>query len=349
MDTVDGRGRISIPTARVLMVGAGAVGQVYGYFLQRGSAIVDVLARPRQREELQAGTALYRMRGKRKRQPLMFRPTTVHTDPVRAAEVDYDQIWLCISTTALEAGLREGGLDHLLADAGSATIVVLQNGLHVAELLEPHVNERQVVNGGIAMVAYQAPLTEEEVDAPGVAFYLPVPQPFTGRDAESVVAMLDHGGCPAEVTEDTALTMAFGSATLMPTVAALEGAGWKLSKLRSSRWAKLAARGASEARAVVSEETGERAPPALSLVVSPTLKLLSMVAPVVAPFELEIYLKYHFNKVHDQTVRLIEDYGARARAHGLAHGALDELLRVVGQRSVRTGGAAGGAATSSTL
>ncbi len=325
MDTVDGRGRKSKPQPRVLIVGAGAVGQVYGFFLQRGGAIVDVLARPRQKEELAEGAILYKMKGKRGREPMVFQPSIVHTDPRTTTEVQYDQVWLCVSSTALEKGLDGGGLDVVLEHAGSATVVVLQNGLHIPAMLAPHVAERQVVSGGIMMVSYQAPLIEGEVDQPGVAFYIPGPQPFTGRDAKRVVQLLEAGDCRAEEVDDARTTMAFSSATLMPTITALEGAGWEFSKLRHGPWAKLASAAATEARDVVAAETGKSAPAALNLVVSPTLKVVSMLAPIFAPFEVEIYLKYHFTKVHDQTVLLIDDYIARAERLGTANEALTTL------------------------
>ena len=337
MDTVDGRGRKSKPQPRVLIVGAGAVGQVYGMYLQRGGATVDVLARPRQKQDLVEGATLYAIEGKRRRKPMAFTPSIVHVDPATTTEIDYDQIWLCISSTALEKGLARGGLATVLQHAGNATVVVFQSGLHIPALLAPHVAERQQVHGGIVMVSYQAPLTEGEVDHPGVAFYIPGPtprpQPFTGRDAKRVVRLLNAGGCRAEEMEDTRSMMAFSSATLMPTIAALEGAGWAFSKMRHGPWAKLAAAAASEARDVVAAQTGKSAPPALNLFISPTLKLATFFARFFAPFEVEIYLKYHFTKVHDQTERLLGDYVARAKELGVAHEALEELRAKVFGRS----------------
>jgi len=325
MDTVDGRGRSSKPRPRVLIVGAGAVGQVYGFFLQRGGALVDVLGRPRQKEELEEGATLYKMRGKRRREPMTFQPSIVHVDPATTHDVAYDQIWLCISSTGLEKGLAEGGLAELFEHAGRATVVVFQSGLHVPAILAPHVADMQIVHGGIVMVSYQAPLTEGEVEHPGVAFYIPGPQPFTGRDAKRVVALLEAGECAAEVVEDARATMAFSSATLMPTITALEGAGWTFAEMRHGPWSKLASAAASEARDVVAAQTGKSAPAALNLVLSPTLKLASFLAPIFAPFEVEIYLKYHFTKVHDQTERLIGDYIARAAELGVPREALTEL------------------------
>ena len=47
---------------RVLIVGAGAVGQVYGHHLQRGGAEVTFLVKPRYETDARAGFTLWRLR-----------------------------------------------------------------------------------------------------------------------------------------------------------------------------------------------------------------------------------------------------------------------------------------------
>ncbi|HJL33611.1 MAG TPA: hypothetical protein RMI62_31265, partial [Polyangiaceae bacterium LLY-WYZ-15_(1-7)] len=123
--------------------------------------------------------------------------------------------------------------------------------------------------------------------------------------------------------------MAYGSATLMPTMTALEGAGWKLAGMRKGPWAKRAARASAEAREVTEAQVGEAPPWALSLITGPTMKLATWVAPVAAPFELEVYLRYHFTKVREQTKRLMAQYIADAERLDLPHEALSELSDAV--------------------
>ena len=55
MPALEGRGRTYTPPLRVLLVGAGAVGQVYGYHLQKGGAQVAFFVRPKHRAEAEGG------------------------------------------------------------------------------------------------------------------------------------------------------------------------------------------------------------------------------------------------------------------------------------------------------
>jgi len=278
------------------------------------------------------------MASKRRRVPAPFRPLEVLTTPEEVAERSYDQVWLCISTSALEKSLSADdsattGMEALLRSIGNATFVVFQPGLHVPELLAPIVPRDQTVDGGIAMISYQAPLVEGEVEEPGIAYMLQR-SPFTGRDARSVVDALEAGGCPAKVGPDARATMAFGSAMLMPLLAALEGADWKLAQLRRREWARLAADACEEAREVTAAQLGVK-PPAWGGFIGPAgIWLAASLAPGFAPFELEIYLKYHFTKVRDQTRNLLDRYLQQGMQRRLRTEALSTLRsRVFGLAS----------------
>lgn len=332
MPAIEGRGRTTRPPLRVLIVGAGAVGQVYGHYLQRGGAHVAFFVRPKHRAEASDELRLYLMRGKRGRELHTWRADEVLCDPERAAARGFDQIWLCISTAALERSLEaKDELATLLEKTAGTTVVSMGPGLHLKKLLAPYVPERRRVDGGITMVSYQAPLVEGEVDAPGIAAYLPGPSPFSGAEAQRVVDALRRGGAPAKVHPGTGALMAYGSATLMPTMAALEGAGWELAGMRKGPWAKLAADASAEARAIVGAQVDASPPFGVGFVTASTLKLASWMAPKIAPFEVEIYLQYHFTKVRDQTERLLARYVEEGEALGLPHRALSELrARVFG-------------------
>ncbi len=323
MDALDHRGRRTPPPARLLLVGAGAVGTVYGYHLARGGAQVAYLVRPPRVESTQAGLVLYEMRGKRRRLRRFFRPAAVHGSVAEAAAAGYDQLWLCLSTAALDKALAADLPELLGSHAG--VVVTLQPGLHVPERLGAYVSADRLVDGGISMVAYQAPLVAGEVPEPGIAYDLPFPSPFSGRSAASVVSLLKAGGCPAAVRPNTRAMMAYGTATLNPLIAALEGAGWKLAALRSGRWAELAAAACAQARAITEAQVGVAPPAGLRLVRPSTIRLATRVMPRLVPFELEIYLRYHFTKVGDQTRMLMRRFVTDGEALGLEVGALRAL------------------------
>ncbi len=304
------KGRKSTRSPRILLVGAGAVGQYYGLCLQRGGAEVSFLVRPKYKAEVQEGLTLYRIAGKRRRTPETFVPGAVYGRFAELEQERFDQVWLCVSTPAAQAGVQDPSSDlgRLVRNLHGATLVVLQSGPHVTRLIEEVVPPRQVCDGGIALVAYQAPLVPDEVPAPGVAYWAPTPSPFEGRDADTIVRLLKAGGCPAKEQTDTRATMAFGSAMLMPTMVALEGAGWKVAGLRRGEWAARAAGASAEARAIVAEHRGVTPPGAFEMYSSWLLKAATLVAGRVMPFDLDVYLKYHFSKVRDQTRLLIDQY-----------------------------------------
>lgn len=325
-------GRRSLPPRRALIVGAGAVGQVYGRHLQKAGVIVDVFVRPRRREEAQQGYRLYRMSflSKAKEQDV-FQPEKVLTTAEEAAEQAYDFVWLCTSTTGLEKGL-EGELGALLVNIGDAKVIVFQPGPQVPALLRRHLPKGRWIDGGISLVSYQAPLAGEPEDGiveEGVAYILPGPSPFSGPGAETVVKLLRKGGMPAQTVDGARITMAFGSATLMPTVVALEGAGWSLREFRRSVWAKRAADAATEARAITEGLEEQSQPAPLALLGPGVLRLTALVAPAVAPFDLQTYLRYHFVKVRDQSEGIIEELIAAGKTQGRATDALRELQEAV--------------------
>ena len=66
-------------------------------------------------------------------------------------------------------------------------------------------------------------------------------------------------------------------------------------------------------------------PLGLSLVRASTLRLATRTLPSLAPFDLEIYLRYHFTKVGDQTRALMRQFIADGERLGRPTGALRTL------------------------
>ena len=64
---------------KVLVVGAGAVGQVYGHALARGGARVTFLVKPKHVEEARRGFVLYELN--RGRAPIRWSDFAVVTEP----------------------------------------------------------------------------------------------------------------------------------------------------------------------------------------------------------------------------------------------------------------------------
>ncbi len=156
---------------------------------------------------------------------------------------------------------------------------------------------------GIPKVAddWQAVLADDSVDAVCIGTWPYMHAPLS-------IAALKAGKCPAKIHPDARSMMAYGSATLMPLMAALEGADWKLKGLRKRAWAKLAADAAAEAREVTAAQLGSKPPAMMGFLGAPVIQLATVLAPGMLPFEVEIYLRYHFTKVRDQTRILLDRY-----------------------------------------
>ena len=145
---------------RALIVGAGAVGQVYGEALARGGAEVSVFVRPRHEAAARAGYRMFRIDLLGRRSETWFRPDAVVTTPADVAAGRYDQIWLCVPTDALVGG----GLDPLLAASADATLVCLAPGLDVKAQLARDVGLARIVWGVIGFQSYASPLAGSTAD-----------------------------------------------------------------------------------------------------------------------------------------------------------------------------------------
>ncbi|MCA9541866.1 MAG: ketopantoate reductase, partial [Myxococcales bacterium] len=182
-----------------LLVGAGAVGQCFGWHLQRGGSQVGFLVKPRHAEAAEGGYTVHVLGGKH-RGTHRFEGFSVFTDPAEAAAEPWDAIWLCVDVTAL----RGGWLEVLTAGAGDAAVVSIQPGLGDQAWLRDLVGE-SLVTGMFSAISYPAPLPGED-RRPGMAWWCPPMAPFVfgGRRAPPVVAALRDGGVAARVGRDVA-------------------------------------------------------------------------------------------------------------------------------------------------
>lgn len=289
----------SSPTrASVLVVGAGAVGQVYGYCLHRAGADVHFLVREKYREELQRGLTLYALnRDRARRHPIEWPASEYHvlTAITELAPDSVDQIYLTFSSTALRsfdlAGLRER--------FPRALLVFLQPGPNDGDLIRErsHYPPAQIIQGGITLISYHTPLPGEMVAKPGMAFTLPPgqPSPMSGdpHALQAVMALLERGGLPVKACKDVSEQLAWPGLALSCFLLALEAAGWSFEQLRADR------EGLRLVVQALQQAPGVR--PFWVRLLSPSLLSLALrFAPYAMPFHLETYLKVHFTKVADQ-------------------------------------------------
>lgn len=307
---------------KVLIVGAGAVGQVYGQALQRAGVDVSFYVKPKHADEAKAGYRMYPLNGKR--EPIRFEGFGVVTTPEEVRAQQWDQLWLAVSATAIMADW----LPELIAATGDATVVCLQPGAESKARIAPLAGDR-LVYGIIAMIAYQAPLPgESRFTEHGVAFWFPPGgSPFAGPDArvKPIVDALTGGGCPAAQKADLDRDASFGGALLQVHVAALDSAGWSWTAVKKDDTLPLAKRAWREAAAIAAHHLGTK-PPWWTGLVGPMVSRLAMfAAPLLIPIDVPTYFGYHFTKVGDQTRANLDHWIATGRAASLPVEALAEL------------------------
>ncbi|WP_158596248.1 ketopantoate reductase family protein [Oleomonas cavernae] len=319
---------------KILIVGAGAVGAVYGWHLHRAGHEVHFFVKPAYRDTVSAGLVLHRLEHRATRREDWSAPRVADLATVAAER--WDQVWLTLSSDALRGELAA----QLLAAVGAATVVCLQPDLEDADYVRARVETpEQVVHGLITLISYQSPLPGRD-DPPGIAYFLPpfTPAPFSGSPARlsGVVDALNAGGMAARAVADVAPAAAAATALLQPLIASLELNNWQLSTVPGSAPLRIGLDAAREALAVARQVTGARTAKFRPLLVPWLWRLFLPLAARLLPLPLEPYLHYHFSKVGVQTRLMLETYIRLGRQHGLETQALQKLLQALPSQSNRT-------------
>lgn len=305
---------------RVLLVGAGAVGQVFGKYLQAAGCELAFFVKEKYADEARRGYTLYELGILEKEyEPVTFSGFGVLTSTEEVAGQRWDQVWLCVSSTALRAG---GWVGELARATGEATWVMLQPALDDRDWLLQWVPAERLVSGMIPFLSFHAPLKpEDRVPRPGTAFWMPplARGMFSGppERLEQVVRTLRAGHYPAARTGDAARATAIPTAVLTIFVDALEAAGWSFERFLQRESLERMAQASREAVQVAAWRTQENAAPVLRLLRPGLFKLLLPLLSSLAPFDLETYLKVHFTKVGDQTRSMMRTYVDLGRSAGL--------------------------------
>ncbi|MCX4097065.1 ketopantoate reductase family protein [Nocardia sp. alder85J] len=299
---------------QALVVGDGALGQVFGMRLGSGGAAVNYLVKPGRTGWSDTGRTLYQLRKFGKPVVQQLRPEGVHAEiPDRV----WDMVWLCVSSTAL----RESWVSDLRSAIGDATVVSIGQDINDRRVLEEVFPAEQIVQVVPTLFAYSAPL-DGEVPAPGIAYWAPPGSKLEvlgdRTRAEAVVTALRAGGLGAAVSTKTGSGEGVAALT-MPFIAALEVADWSLPALRADIGP--AAGASAEASAIVAAQAGGRG----QSIPKPLAKLVFRVLPALPPFPLARYLEAHFTKVGDQTRLMLDGWIAEGEERGMPVARLREL------------------------
>lgn len=315
----------------MLVIGAGAVGQVYGRHAHLGGASVTFFVRDKYRETVSRGFDMYPLNRRNKTEAVRFDAFETISQIDEVASRTFDQVYLTVSSPAL----RGPWLGELVRAIGtSTTLVALQPGQDDLEvILAAGASREQVVSGVITLISYAAPLPgETRFSSPGMAYWFPplAPSRVSGSEprVRAVVELLEAGGLPAKRHPDVPRFAAFPTAMLMPFLVALEGVGWKLAALRGDRM-RLGAKGVREAFAVVGLDAGTP-PLGARLAARPRmLRIALWFGRRIVPLPLETYLREHFTKVGDQTRLYMAGYIARGHEASVDVTALESLMKAL--------------------
>lgn len=305
---------------KVLLVGAGAVGLVFGMKMADAGHDITFLIKEKYAEEMANGSILYNVnRDKARRKPIRFSRYKTLTSWQSASEVQWDLIILCISSTALHNGFDFVGLQSAL---GNATLVMLQPGPDDMQLVTRYIDRAHIVQGMITLLSYHTPMPGEDTAVAGTAFLFPplVPMPFAGAvDRRSdVIQTFVGAGIAAKSVKDMRSQSLFPTAFFMAFMAALEARGWSFKRLREdSAMIERFLEAGQEAAAAITAKHGVPAPLWTKWLSPWMIKSLLRLAPHALPVDLERFFEVHFTKVKSQTLLLLDTYLKDAKAAGL--------------------------------
>lgn len=306
---------MSIP--RILIIGSGAVGAVYGHYLASAACRVTYLVRDRNSDNARMPRTLHHY-------PLVGapRPRSQYLRVVTLADSSYDQVWICLPSTAL----ADPWLAKQLTRIGAQTPVLLWTpdmrdkarieGLHPGPL----------TRALIGLISFQTPLPGESTPSAGIGYLAPprsavIENTDAGKQA---AGWLRQGGLSVTLMNDLPVHTARMTALLQPAIAALEVCGWSLAALRQSKWLRIASDASNEARHIGEHYLGARQTRSLP---GKTLAMRSLLwlAPPLSPFPLETYLHYHFAKVGAQTREMFDGWISGGHEAGLPTASLEAL------------------------
>lgn len=303
---------------KALVVGAGAVGQVFALHLVRAGVEVTFAVRAPEKVHPTVVTRLG-----------WFGRTWRHEVSVRAvSSVDeaFDVAFITVPSDALQGEW----MASVIARLGNAIVVGLQPGLEDrARLVKLGVHEERLVRGLISLVSFATPLSANDELPPGYAYWLPPLSPFAFDGptslVETVVTTLKRGDMPAVHRPGLEEGVIFFTAALLVTVRALERHGWSLHALADDPSLSVAA--SAQALAIVARRLERKTPIGPKLTTQPwLLALAAPIVPLVVPFDFETYARVHFTKVAPQSRLLLGELVTEGRSFGLPVDALENIL-----------------------
>ena len=317
----------------ILIVGAGSVGLVFGYYLAKAGFSVTFLIKKKYQSEFEKGTFLYNLsKDKHLKSPIHFQEfsTIISFDELNSK--NWSQIYFCISSTALHA------FDFTAFNAnikGEPSIIKLQPGIEDLELLQKKYPKERIIEGMISLISYPCPMPTEKVKQSGTAFWFPPlsPIPFSGekKRKNEIIQTFKAAGISATSSKDVFKDGLFPSGFLAGLVSSLELADWKFSELKNSKVLLHGFKALNnEIFEVLEQQYSCKRPLIIKLINRKWIfRLLISIAPKLVPFDLETYLKVHFSKVKDQSIFHLNNYKDAGSKGGVSVKKIVEVINLL--------------------
>ena len=297
---------------KVLIIGCGAVGQVLGLALQKAGVELGFYDRPTTVERLklalsQGGLPLFQISRSHRRDPIGQRLENyqVVADVAESQRFKPDQIWF---TTPSPVYYSEWFREFLQQVPSNRVVCFVPEGGRPEFF--PEKSGDRLVFAGTTFMAWQGDLEGGGGRPEGVNFWLPglgIPLVGEVNACREVEKILKKAGFRVTVGKPDSHMQAAVTAMMTVFVAGLELAGWSLREFRRSAWLRSAAGAAREA--VLSQLPTASAFSRTLLgipVLSAGFRLATFCLPLLFPFNLEKYLRFHYTKTRDQTLVLLE-------------------------------------------
>lgn len=308
----------------ILIVGAGAVGLVYGHhFVNAGHQVTFLVKEKYQyalEEDKQEGIVLYQLNNDKKlQQPL--RLTNFSTITQWHDAKDFDLIALSISSNALRQLPLSTIKETIESSKKSVNLLMLQPSEEDLTHLSQVIAKEHILQGMITLISYQTDHINEDINPAGIAYYLPpLPMPISATHLlqqevglKEVVALFNQSGIKAKAVNSALDESRLASAFFMTFLCALEAANWQFDRLKSSKrllqQLSAAQRDLLPQKIMANGVLVQCKKVLLKSLLKPWLyKILIKVSPALIPLPLEAYLKKHFLKVRPQTLMYMQDY-----------------------------------------
>lgn len=316
---------------KVLIVGSGAVGQVYGFALQKAGVELGLYDLPATAAKLKealghGGMPLFQISRSRRRAPIAqwLDHYTVLTDAAECQNFKPDQIWF---TTPSPVYYSDWFREFLQKVPSQRVVCFAPEGSR-PEFLAQGVEDR-LVFGGTTFMAWQGDLGGGRAE--GVNYWLsPLGIQLMGKVAacRDVEQLLKKAGFRVVVGKPDSPMQAAVTAVMTAFTAGLELSGWSLRGLRKGAWLKRAAAAAHEAVLSQLPRAGVLQKALLGKAVfGAGFFIATFLLPLLVPFDLEKYLKFHYLKTREQTLSLLDIFVKDGKRRGLAVENVRLLLR----------------------